>query len=252
MKKRFTKNKFLHLPYDMQHKKLSELLRNLYLLLIQKAPDMKEVLERVERYEELSLWIDNKIDFTLDKKNISKIADLYHFHLKNAKMSLKEHNLLPSIRTGDRKFSKKPFLENFIYLDNVRSAYNVGNIIRTTEALRIGSIYFAKNTPFTDNKKVIKTSMGTSSVVPCYKDIPLIDLPSPRIAIDTASQAESIFDFIFPKSCTIILGNEEYGISEESLKLSDYIVEIPMFGIKNSINVAAAYAIVASEIAKNV
>jgi tRNA G18 (ribose-2'-O)-methylase SpoU len=55
-------------------------------------------------------------------------------------------------------------------------------------------------------------------------------------------------DFIFPASFTLILGNEEYGISNESLKLADYIVEIPLFGAKNSLNVACAFAIAASQI----
>jgi tRNA G18 (ribose-2'-O)-methylase SpoU len=179
--------------------------------------------------------------------NLKKIADLYHCHLKEAKMNLKEHNLLPSIRRKDGT-PKEAFLENAIYLDNIRSAYNVGSIIRTTEALRIGSLYFSEKTPFTDNKKVIKTSMGASTLVPCFQNYPLEKLPSPIIALETSDDAINIFEFIFPEKFTVILGNEEYGISDESLKKADYIIEIPVFGAKNSINVASAYSILAAQI----
>jgi len=46
------------------------------------------------------------------------------------------------------------------------------------------------------------------------------------------------------------LGNEEYGISDEILKEVDHIVQIPMLGKKNSINVVAAFSICTFQIAK--
>ena len=60
----------------------------------------------------------------------------------------------------------------------------------------------------------------------------------------------SIYDFTFPEKFTLILGNEEYGLSDEWLNQCDQIVTIPMWGFKNSLNVASAYAIAAYEIRK--
>ena len=54
--------------------------------------------------------------------------------------------------------------------------------------------------------------------------------------------------FTSPESFTLILGNEEYGLSDEWLEACDHIVTIPMYGFKNSLNVASAYSIAAYEI----
>ena len=240
----FTKKKFLKLDLFQQHKKCAEILRFIYLQAIKK----KDYISLITFYNQMISWLNIDI---IKTNNIKDLSDRYHFHLKKAHLSLKEHNLLPSIiRKKDKEVPKEDFLDNAIYLDEIRSAYNVGNILRTAEALRIGKVYFSPNTPYIQHNKVQKTSMGAFSYVPCFPNSDISSLPRPIIAIDTSDSANSIFDFTFPKTSpfTIILGNEEYGISEKSLSYADYIIEIKMSGIKNSINVAAAFAIVAAEI----
>jgi tRNA G18 (ribose-2'-O)-methylase SpoU len=238
----FTKPKFFKLDTISQHKKCAEILRIIYETLLKK----EDVESFFNNYSNMLIWM--KLD-PFHSLCLKQIADRYHWHLGKANLNLKEHNLLPSLRTGDRT-AKQEFPKNAIFLDNIRSAYNVGSIIRTTEALRIASIYFAKKTPFIDNKKVIKTSMGSSEIVPCYQQDNLKELPHPIIALDTSASSINIFDFIFPENFTLILGNEEYGISDEILKETNYIIEIPMLGCKNSINVACAFAIAAAQIKK--
>jgi len=237
----FTKKKFLKLEEKQKHKKCYEFLRLIY----EKHLLKQYVKHLLKDYNQLCLWLN--ID-TFSSQDLKKIADRYHFHLNKAQISLKEHNLLPSLRTIDGNNKQLPFLQNAIYLDGLRSAYNVGNIIRTTEALRIGSICFDEKTPFIDNEKVQKTSMGAYQLTNCFKKYKIEGLPKPFIGLDTSKDAISIYDFIFPKNFTLILGNEEYGICDELLKNLDYLIEIPMLGFKNSINVSAAYAICANEI----
>ncbi|MBN1915276.1 MAG: TrmH family RNA methyltransferase [Parachlamydiales bacterium] len=233
----FTKKKFLELDYVSRHKKSAQLLRRIYDALLEK----KECSRWIEQYNAYATWNAVPLITEIEPKMIS---DLYHFHLSQAQIHLKEYNLLPSLRKGDHA-PKQEFGNIAIYLDNLRSAYNVGSIFRTTEALRLGTIYCAKNTPDHTHKKVIKTSMHTASFVPCRKDFSLEELPRPWIALDTSDQAISLEEYIFPPVCTLILGNEEYGISDEMLSQVDHIVEIPLVGHKNSINVAAAFAIAA-------
>ncbi|PIS02563.1 MAG: TrmH family RNA methyltransferase [Chlamydiae bacterium CG10_big_fil_rev_8_21_14_0_10_42_34] len=230
----FTKKKFLKLDPLQKQKKLAEILRKHY----------EEQLTDFTEYNTLLSWIKCNPYLHTDFKTL---ADRYHYHLQQAGLSLKEHNLLPSLRTGDHT-PKLDFPNIAIYLDNVRSAYNVGSILRTVEALRIGKVYFAKNTPFIDNEKVKRTAMGGAELVPCFQNVSLSELPRPIIALDTSDAAINVAEFTFPESFTLILGNEEYGISEESLKEVDFIVEIPLFGAKNSINIACAFAIAASRI----
>jgi tRNA G18 (ribose-2'-O)-methylase SpoU len=233
----FTRKKFLSLTLAQQHKKCAELLRSVY-----ESGD----LSNLKAYNEAAIWMKFPLFSPENKKEIS---DQYHWHLKMAGLNLKEHNLLPSIRTGDR-VAKESFKPIAIYLDNVRSAYNVGSIIRTNEALRLGTVHFAKNTPNTENDKVVKTSMGASSIVPHSLESDLSLLPQPIIILDTSEEAIPVYDFIFPPSFTLVLGNEEYGVSNESLKLASFVVEVPMVGAKNSINIACAFAIAAAEIVK--
>lgn len=229
----FTKKKFNQLDFKQRHKKCAELLRQHYEAA---SIDFTE-------YNTLLNWLKCNPFIYTDPK---ALADRYHWHLQMAGLSLKEHNLLPSLRKGDRE-PKLDFPNIAIYLDNVRSAYNVGSILRTVEALRIGKVYFSEKTPFIDNDKVLKTSMGAASIVPCFQNVPLQNLPRPIIAFDTSEAAIGIAEFEFPESFTLILGNEEYGISDASLQEADFIVEIPLFGVKNSINIGCAFAIAAAK-----
>ena len=235
----FTKKKFQKFPLAQQHKKCAELLRTMY----EKLQNKQSVDFTI--YNQLIHWMNFS---TLQNNDAKALSDRYHLHLQMAGCSLKEHNLLPSLRSKDRVAKEDFSKDQAIYLDELRSAYNVGSILRTCEAFRLGYIYFSKKTPFIDNKKVIKTAMGTSPVVPCFQNIDITSLPRPFIGLDTSDMAISLNEFTFPKKFTLILGNEEYGISNQMLKELDHIVEIPMVGCKNSLNVACAFAIAAAKI----
>ncbi len=91
--------------------------------------------------------------------------------------------------------------------------------------------------------------MGTKEWVTCqYKALEAC--PKPLIAIETVADACPYYDFCFPDVFTLALGNEEYGLSEKVLKQADFAIQIPLYGRKNSLNVACAFAIIASEIAR--
>lgn len=236
----FTKSKFLSFPLRQQHKKCAEFLRRLYDCLLVNQP----VDALIAHYNEIQEWI---LSPKLSTISLKVIADRYHEHLKTADICIRENNLLPPIRTGDRKLAKD-LLPIAIYLDKIRSAFNVGSILRTAEAFALGSIYFSDGMPFIDNRQVQNTSMDACHWIPCYQGINLEKLPRPVIVMETSPIAISIHEFIFPETFTLVMGNEEYGCSDDSLRLADYIVEVPLRGRKNSLNVANAFAIAASEI----
>lgn len=237
----FTQKKFLSLPLERQHKKCAELLRRLY------DQYGKEVTAADwELYLELLGWMQQPLPATLSLK---EIADLYHMHLQKAHVSKREHHLLPRIRQGDRLQGEETW-PIAIYLDHVRSAHNVGSMIRTAEALALGSLYFSPSTPFPSHKQVKDTAMGADQWISCIQGVELSTLPRPIIALETAEDAVSLYEFIFPFSFTLVVGNEEYGCSDKVLAQSDYCVEIPLRGRKNSLNVANAFAIAAGEISR--
>lgn len=231
-----TEGEFLHFSMGYRQKIAAEVLRTFHEL---KDEATLTIYRRIESWCSLP---------RLQEHNFRALSDRYHFHLTKADVSWKEHNLLLSPYQQRDRPSSAPFLPVAIYLDNLRSAYNVGSILRTTEAFRLGKVYFSLQTPFIENSKVQKTSMETFDKVACQQGIALENLPRPLIALETAPDAPSVFDFAFPSSFTLILGNEEYGVSEENLKQVDAIVKIPLYGFKNSLNVASAYAIAAGVI----
>lgn len=236
---RFAKHKFLALPAPQQHKKCCELLKRIYDLPTSQFP------EEIAYYNNLQQWL-NLCPLSSDVSR-KVISDRFHWHLVRTHQGLKEHRLLPPILCKDKQEGIAP-LPIAIYLDHIRSAYNVGSIMRSVEAMRVGSLYFSDDMASADHKQVKDAAMGCEQWVSSHSGVGLEVLPKPIICLETSSEAISLYDFIFPPSFTLVIGNEEYGCSDTSLKLADHLVSIPMHGRKNSLNVANAFAIAASEI----
>lgn len=239
---RFTQQKMLGLPLKQQHKKCATLLRLIYDRLL----DDECYDDILIHYNEIQDWTASPPLLVVNPKNI---ADRFHEHLNIAELSLREHNLLPSITRMDKESASTPW-PIAIYLDNIRSAYNVGSILRTVEGFSLGSVYFSEKTPFIDHKQVNDAAMGASQWVACEKVESLSKLPRPFVLLETSPDALPMHDFIFPDTFTLIVGNEEYGCSETVLSQADYLITIPMRGHKNSLNVANAFAMAAHEITR--
>lgn len=236
----FTKRRFLQLSSLQQHKKCAEMLKEMYGQLLNQG----NFHDAFAHYNELQMWMNAQ---PLSCASFETIADRYHAHLKAAKLCLQEAGFLPALRQGDKEEGQAAW-QMAIYLDNLRSAHNVGSILRTVEAFRAGEVYFSPKTPFADHPQVQKTSMEAYRWVTCHQGVALKELPKPLFALDTSQEAKSLYDFPFPQAFTLVVGNEEYGCSQESLQLADAIIEIPLRGRKNSLNVANAFAVAISEI----
>ncbi len=235
----FTKRKFLSLAPEKQHKECALLIKQIYELLLKNG----EPSPLFGRYREWLSWMDRKA-CTCD---IKSLADAYHRHIKLSGQFLKEHNFLPHIETEDKDRSQ-PLLNASIVLDNIRSAHNVGSMIRTTEALSLGTLYFKGMTPLPDHKQVQDASMGTHDWIEWESFQSYAALPAPVIALETSPDALTLDEFIFPETFTLVVGNEEYGCSDETLHAADIILAIPLYGRKNSLNAANAFAIAGAEI----
>lgn len=237
----FTKTKFHSLKEEQQHKILARLLNALYRFLLEKQPfgPAKNL------YELYSNWAEKKtsIDWTCSQS----LADAYHFHLRLSGLGINEGSYLPHVEHFDKPIAEEPWPIH-LYLDNLRSAHNVGSILRTVEGFGLKRIFFSKETPWVTHQQVQKTSCNAFQFVNCQQIESRKALPKPLIALETAIGATSLYEFAFPESFTLAIGNEEYGCSKETLKMADAIIKIPLRGRKNSLNVANAFAITASEI----
>lgn len=235
----FSPRRFLALPGEQQHKKCAEVLRRLYDSLLE-----NQATESWGFYVQLQTWMEIE---PLKSCKLKDVADRYHWHLEKARQHLKEHRLLPSVRRGDRQQGEAK-LSVVVFLDHLRSAHNVGSIIRTAEAFAFQEVIGTEDTPNGEHPQVRKTSMGASEWMVCRSRRRLAELPRPIVALETSPEAVSWANFVFPEAFTLVVGNEEYGCSDEALSLADFVVEIPLYGRKNSLNVANAFAIVAAEI----
>ena len=70
----------------------------------------------------------------------------------------------------------------------------------------------------------------------------------PASSVQTTSKSEPIYGFSFPRPLGLFLGNEALGLSDKVLKAADQLVEIPLLGYKNSLNVSVALGVTLFEI----
>lgn len=142
-----------------------------------------------------------------------------------------------------------------LVLDNLRSAFNVGSIFRTADASRIEKLVLCGYTPRPPNPKLLKTSMGTLEFVK-WEHVQsareaVIGLQKCGVsvfALETTNTSHSLFTAALPRPSALVLGNEALGVSDEVLRRVDGIYEIPLFGFKNSLNVASAAAVSVFEV----
>ena len=153
------------------------------------------------------------------------------------------------------EFRKMPRCPITAVLDNLRSAFNVGSIVRTADCARIEKIFHCGITAHPPNLKLEKTALGAMPYVPWEHRAsvvePVQEMKSKGVrivALETTNRSRPIWETRFPLPVCLVLGNEALGVSAEALDLADEIVEIPMLGYKNSINVAVAFGIVVYEI----
>jgi 23S rRNA (guanosine2251-2'-O)-methyltransferase len=161
---------------------------------------------------------------------------------KNVRFALKE---------GDQQEERRSNLA--VLLDNVRSAWNVGSILRSADGFGFTHAYLCGITPTADNEAVTKTSLGAGDSVPWsyHKDaVKLVKGLKKEgwsvYALEEEKRAISLeSDGDVPILQLLIVGNEVTGVDPELLDLCDAIFYIPMRGDKKSFNVAIAFGIAA-------
>jgi tRNA G18 (ribose-2'-O)-methylase SpoU len=140
-------------------------------------------------------------------------------------------------------------------LDNLRSAFNVGSIFRTSEAARISGLVLCGITPYPPNERLDRTALGTVFRVPWVHRVSTSDAVRelrargiPVWACEVGAGAVSLRAARFPRPVALVFGHETGGVAPDVLALADGIVEIPLYGRKNSLNVATAYGVVLFEV----
>ena len=161
---------------------------------------------------------------------------------------------------------------------NIRSTHNVGAFFRTCDGLGVDKIIFSGYTPYPSleddtrlphfadklTRQIHKTALGAECTVDFERFDNLEDV------ISRAKQENSVLialeqypGSLSPESCLqkinteyegrpvyLIVGNEVHGVADDLLANVDIVMEIPMKGTKESLNVSIATAIALYELTK--
>lgn len=141
-----------------------------------------------------------------------------------------------------------------VLLDNIRSAWNVGSILRSADGFGFTHAYLGGITPSPKNEAVTKTSLGAENFVTWSEHKNAVELVTALksegwkiYALEEAKKTTDIRKLnTNPKQkAVLILGSEVTGVDPSLLKMADEIISIPMRGGKRSFNVSVAFAIAA-------
>ncbi|MBI3586857.1 MAG: RNA methyltransferase [Ignavibacteriales bacterium] len=166
------------------------------------------------------------------------------------------HSEIASKRSPLEEINPADRLPVTVVVDNVRSLYNVGSIFRTSDGVLLEKLILTGFTPAPPRKEIDKTALGATRSVPWeYIKEPkeaIHKLKEKQLKIccleltDSTTPYYTIQPADFPLA--LVIGNEITGISKDVISECDMAIEIPMVGIKQSLNVAVAYGIAIFEL----
>ena len=152
--------------------------------------------------------------------------------------------------------------EIILIAHNIRSTHNIGSIFRTAEGFGVKKIILSGYTPYPKipndprlphisektTSQIHKTALGAELLVPFEYhetlDLGTLDLADfELVALEQATTSISLRDYKPPEKIALLLGEEVHGITPEQLTQVTDIIEIPMYGKKESFNVSVAAGI---------
>lgn len=172
----------------------------------------------------------------------------------NRKLKTKELKRLE--KDEFKKLKKFPII---VILDNIRSLHNVGSIFRSCDALKVEKVLLCGLTACPPHKEIHKTALGATESVEWsyFEDVTEAVRYCKRLEyqIVPAEQAEDtvLLQDLNTKSqekLAFVFGNEVFGVNQEVISMSDFVLEIPQFGTKHSFNVSVSAGIVLWEAVK--
>tara|TARA_Y100000748_G_C15485202_1_gene484443 strand:- start:1027 stop:1575 length:549 start_codon:yes stop_codon:yes gene_type:complete len=169
-------------------------------------------------------------------------------------------------RTNDELKSDRPTLEEVkniprlpisILVENVRSVHNVGSIFRSADGFGAEKIYLSGYTACPPRDDLSKTALGADKSVRWeHFDSPIdaakniINKGISLVLLEQTVASKSIYDLKWSFPLCFIVGNEVEGVSEELAKLATIHAEIPMRGIKQSLNVSVSTGVAGYEFSR--
>ena len=162
-------------------------------------------------------------------------------------------------RKSVEEFKQSDKTPVIIVLENIRSAYNVGSVFRTSDAFLIEAIYIIGYSAKPPHKEIKKTALGAEETV-LWKHFvtsaeAIDELRANGYNVYAVEQAEGSFKlnaigFDPHEKIAVIFGNEVAGVGQSTISLCDGCIEIPQLGMKHSLNIATAAGVVLWELVR--
>ena len=146
-----------------------------------------------------------------------------------------------------------------VVLENIRSAYNVGSVFRTSDAFLIEAIYIIGYSAKPPHKEIKKTALGAEDVVnwKYFKTSleAIKELRKGGFKVYAVEQVEGSLllqnvKIQSSEKLAIIFGNEVTGVEQSTIHECDGCIEIPQLGMKHSLNIATAVGVVLWELVR--
>ena len=144
-----------------------------------------------------------------------------------------------------------------VILHDIRSHYNVGAIFRTSDGAGVSKIYLTGYTPAPEDRfgrqvaEISKTALGAEKFVAWEKNEDILAVVQKLktegvtvVAVEQSNNSVMLNDFVVPEKVAYIFGSETDGVPREVLAEVDMVLELPMLGQKESLNVSVTAGIV--------
>ena len=162
-------------------------------------------------------------------------------------------------RVSPETFKNQPKIPLIVVLDNIRSLNNIGSIFRTCDAFRIQEVILTGITARPPHREIHKTALGATETIDWqyFESIKnaVMYVEEQGFSIVPVEQTENStmmdkIELAKNQKVALVFGNEVEGVSEEYIKSSDLVIEIPQEGTKHSLNVSISAGIVIWEMFK--
>ncbi|MCL2006891.1 MAG: TrmH family RNA methyltransferase [Treponema sp.] len=264
-------NKFNNLPRMLKLRKAASLIRNaehrlivtgiLSLEEVEYFCKVTEILAEDHKLKAITLETLNSAQtgFTSimenDKEDYRRILNnLHHVLLLEIGKTQADWDFIES-RGALNPSMRKPLQGMQVYLEDIRSPFNVGSMFRAAESFGVEKIWLSPLCADPRHKRAERTAMGCVDIMPWE----MLDhdpfatatngaptgFSGPVFALETGGTP--LRDFSFPPEGVLIVGGEELGVSPTALAAADASlgrVSIPVRGAKGSLNVSVAFGIV--------
>ena len=162
-------------------------------------------------------------------------------------------------RPSEEEFKKQEKFPLMVVLDDIRSLTNVGSFFRTCDAFNVDKLYLGGITASPPHREIQKTALGATESMD-WEHVEdqralIQELKDQGYTICSIEQTlETTMLQTVPKlneeKFVLVFGNEVNGVNQEIVDASDYIIEVPQFGTKHSLNVSVCAGVVLWEFAK--